>query len=214
MKVKVWGKQHPANLLGDLDTMGIKYEYIPYPTEKQLRMLVTKIRSFRDIITINPRYIDNKTYKNRWRYDELIKPPILEIEDDLTYPAWYIKNMSEIEYSTFIHAIKEKQEIEIENKPKLKIKRITKSHKQPDTIQLSQESIARINVTILRLINGVNTYEVMEEWSEKERAAAMILWRLAQHNKGNDMRLMAEMLTTKAQIADPYARKDDNRQID
>ena len=64
---------------------------------------------------------------------------------------------------------------------------------------------------MLRLVNGANIYSIMKGWGEKEKAAALITWRLAQHNKANNLRLIAEMLNNKAIEADPYVNRQANR---
>lgn len=69
---------------------------------------------------------------------------------------------------------------------------------------LTDEGKARINVTILRMVNGVDPYKIVRGWTDKEKEAAMIMWRLAQHNKASEMMLFAEMLKNAAKSADPY----------
>jgi len=64
---------------------------------------------------------------------------------------------------------------------------------------------------MLRLVNGADIYSIMKGWSEREKAAALITWRLAQHNKANDLRLIAEMMENKAQDADPYVNRQTDR---
>ena len=64
---------------------------------------------------------------------------------------------------------------------------------------------------MLRLVNGADIYSIIKEWGEREKAAALITWRLAQHNKANDLRLIAEMMENKAKDADPYVNRQTDR---
>ena len=97
-----------------------------------------------------------------------------------------------------------KKEKEEPTKNKLKIKRITKSHE--NGVDLSLESLARINVTIMRVMHGQNLSDIMNEWPESERAAGIILHRLTQHANASNLLTFAEMLTDKAKTIDPWRK--------
>jgi transposase len=91
-------------------------------------------------------------------------------------------------------------------KKKLKIKRIQLKRKQEDsTINLTQEALARISITMLRIVNGINVNEIVNNWPLGERATFMMGWRLAQHMKASDFRILADMILEKAKLADPYS---------
>ena len=75
--------------------------------------------------------------------------------------------------------------------------------------KLRLEDEARINVTMLRLVNGIPIYEVMKLWTYEEKATAVIMWRLAQHQKASELELFADMMIEKARNADPYRRDND-----
>jgi hypothetical protein len=193
-----------TNLLCELDAMGIKCDSVPLPPREKLKKLVTKIRAHRDVIGTKK--------KGNWKFEDLIKSPILDIEGDLTYPEFYLTGQTKLERLCFMNMIKDKQhadEQDTKNTIKLKIKipKHARKHTQIENVNLSLESLARINVTMLRLINGIDIYVIMKGWTEEEKAAGMIMWRLAQHNKRNDLRLIAEMMNNKADQADPYAEK-------
>lgn len=134
--------------------------------------------------------------------------PILDVEGNKYY------EYNEIDRAEKLYAIIENQvEFDDEkqnNKPtkqRYKIRTPMKKSRK-DWFTLTLEGEARINVTILRMINGVDTYAIIRGWSEKEKEAALIMWRLAQHNKAHDFMLYAEMLTSKAKAADPYMEKN------
>lgn len=95
---------------------------------------------------------------------------------------------------------------QIPQKKKLKIRRIQiQKNKTPTTtINLTPETIAKINVTIIRVINGANINDIVNEWKLHERTAFMIGWRLAQHLKSKDLQVLADMIQEKAKYADPY----------
>ena len=97
-----------------------------------------------------------------------------------------------------------KKEREEQTKHKLRIKKITKSHSTG--INLSLESLARINVTIARILGGQNINDIVNEWPEEERAAGMIMWRLAQHSNAGNLLTFAEMLENKAKTIDPWRK--------
>ncbi len=89
-------------------------------------------------------------------------------------------------------------------KTKLRITKITKS--TTHGIDLSMESLARINVTMTRVVNGQNIIDIMNGWSDEEKAAGMIMWRLAQHQNAITMAIFAEMLNDKAKTIDPWRK--------
>ena len=93
---------------------------------------------------------------------------------------------------------------EEQTKHKLRIKKITKSHSTG--INLSLESLARINVTVIRVMGGQNVNDIVNEWPEEERAAGMIMWRLAQHSNAGNLLTFAEMLENKAKTIDPWRK--------
>lgn len=206
MQVILWGDEKRTNIADKLSSNGISPNvHLTVPKHEEKR-LVNEIRRHRDWIGTNTRI---KGHKINWTYDELKKQPILEIEGYITYPAQFLENLDEFGMQMLINDILRLQERTPQAKTlKLKIKnKLEKS----DKINISLESQARINVTMLRLINGVDIYSVMKGWGEKEKAAALITWRLAQHNKANDLRLMAEMMENKAKDADPYVNRQTDR---
>ena len=97
-----------------------------------------------------------------------------------------------------------KKEKEEQEKRKLKIKRITKPH--TIGVNLTLESLARINVTIMRVMHGQNLSDIMNEWPENERAAGIILYRLTQHANASNLLTFAEMLENKAKTIDPWRK--------
>jgi len=205
MKVTIWGNTRSArDLMSEFEIHEIKYD-----TQKlnpsELRRLANIMRKNRDTLGLQ-----KTTQPNRWNFDILTKFPILEVDDEV-YPAWWLDAQNSDERWAFLHEIKKKQNDEI-TPLKLKIK--YNPYRCKESVLISKESEAKINVTMLRVINGIDIYNVMKGWSEEEKAAGMIMWRLAQHNKGNEMRLIADMLITKAKIADPYYKEtmDVNRQ--
>ena len=207
MRVILWtARENDTKVAKQLVTNGISVIYRREMTEQDEKLLVKKIRRHRDWIGTDTRV---KGHKINWTHKELIKQPILEIEGYITYPAQFIENLDELGMQMLINDILLLQERTPQAKTlKLKIKnKLEKS----DKINISLESQARINVTMLRLVNGADIYSIMKGWSEREKAAALITWRLAQHNKANDLRLMAEMMENKAQDADPYVNRQTDR---
>ncbi len=97
-----------------------------------------------------------------------------------------------------------KKEKEEPTKRKLKIKRITKL--RATGVNLSLEALARINVTVLRVMNGQELSDIMNEWPENERAAGIILYRLTQHANASNLLTFAEMLENKAKTIDPWRK--------
>lgn len=91
-------------------------------------------------------------------------------------------------------------------KKKLKIKRIQiqRTKTPSNKIDINQEMIARINVTMLRIINGIDINQIINDWSMQEKAAGMIMWRYCQHLSASNLRVLADMITEKAKVADPY----------
>lgn len=205
MRIILWGDEKNTKIADKLSSNGISVNLYYNVTKFDERLLVNKIRAHRDTIGADTRI---KGHKIKWSYNELKKQPMLEIEGRITYPAQFLENLDEFGMQMLINDILRLQERTQQTKTiKLKIKN---KLKKSDKINISLESQARINVTMLQLINGVDIYSVMKRWSEREKAAALITWRLAQHNKANDLRLMAEMMENKAKTADPY----DNRRPD
>jgi len=134
--------------------------------------------------------------ENKWQTSSLLLPPIIETDFGV-FPWWYTRE----KLDSIIVQLEQKTQ-----KPKIKriqIKRITNK----TTVNLTATSEARINVTILRALNNVNIYDIMNEWPLAERAAGMIMWRLAQHMKATDLFLLADMITEKAMLADPYRKQ-------
>jgi hypothetical protein len=147
--------------------------------------------------------------ENKWNFNVLTLPPIIKTDDN-TYPWWHIReHMDEIirkeriRPQTNRETTKPKRET---TKPKLEIKRIRKRKTTTNEIEITSKSLARINVTMLRLINGIDPIDIMIHWSEEERASGMIMWRLAQHYKKHDMLILADMIKNKAEMADPYRK--------
>lgn len=206
MQVILWGDEKRTNIADKLSSNGISLNIYLNVQEHDEKRLVNEIRKHRDWIGTDTRI---KGHKINWTYKELIKRPILEIEGYITYPAEFLENLDEFGIQMLINDILRLQERTPQAKTlKLKIKnKLEKS----DKINISLESQARINVTMLRLVNGADIYSIMKGWGEKEKAAALITWRLAQHNKANDLRLMAEMMENKAQDADPYVNRQTDR---
>ncbi len=114
--------------------------------------------------------------------------------------TWY--NFDEINTRDKLWRIVEKEQTK--KKTKLKIKKITKS--TTSDIDLSVKSLARINVTMTRVINGQDIRNIMSSWSDDEKAAGMIMWRLAQHQNAITMAIFAEMLNDKAKTIDPWRK--------
>ncbi len=131
---------------------------------------------------------------DKWTYNSLTLPPIIETDNN-AYPWWYVRE--------HLDEIIRKERMRSPTKPKLKIRRIRKKSMN-DQIEITPESLARINVTMLRIVNGIDPVDIMVHWTEGERAAGMVMWRLAQHYKKNDMLILADMLINKANVADPY----------
>ena len=202
MQVILWGDEKRTNIADKLSSNGISLNvHLTVPKHEE-KHLVNEIRRHRDWIGTDTRI---KGHKINWTYDELKKQPILEIEGYITYPAQFLENLDEFGIQMLINDILRLQERTPQAKTlKLKIKN---KLKKSDKINISLESQARINVTMLRLVNGANIYSIMKGWGEKEKADALITWRLAQHNKANNLRLIAEMLNNKAIEADPYVNR-------
>lgn len=140
---------------------------------------------------------------DRWSYEQLSKPPILKTQIG-TYPWWYLIKLEYMQ--KIVDTLVDLQKIQ----PKLAIRRITKSTQRNDVLSVTLEELARVNVTILRVINGTSITEIAEHWSIKEKAAALITWRLAQHQRSNDLRVLADMITEKAKLADPFHEEHDD----
>lgn len=133
------------------------------------------------------------------KFAELAILPIIETKDN----AWNgdeIKDTNIEEILKSLGVIEEKKQ----TKTKLKIKKITRSTRRD--IDLSVESLARINVTMIRLINGQDIRNIMSSWTDDEKAAGMIMWRLAQHQNARTMEIFAEMLNDKAKTIDPWKK--------
>lgn len=206
MRVIMWGDEKNTKIANELSSNGISVNIHFNVQKHEEKRLVNEIRKHRDWIGTDTRI---KGHKINWTYDKLKKQPILEIEGYITYPAEFLENLDEVGIQMLINDILRLQERTPQAKTlKLKIKN---KLKKSDKINISLESQARINVTMLRLVNGADIYSIMKGWSEKEKAAALITWRLAQHNKANDLRLMAEMMENKAKDADPYVNRQTDR---
>jgi len=204
--VILWGDEKRTNIADKLSSNGISLNIYLNVHEHDEKRLVSVMRRHRDWIGTDTRI---KGHKINWTYKELIKQPILEIEGYITYPAQFLENLDEFGIQMLINDILRLQERTPQTKTiKLKIKN---RWKKSNTINISLESQARINVTMLRLVNGVDIYSIMKGWGENEKAAALITWRLAQHNKANDLRLIAEMMENKAKDADPYVNRQTDR---
>ena len=145
--------------------------------------LVTEIRSIR------PKLASRMPIGTHieWKYYKLAETPIIKTDKE-TLPAWYIKeNMEKI-----LNELKANQK---PDKKKLKIKRIRKNMNAVDyKIYHTAETEARINVTILRAINGINITDIVNEFKEEEKAAFMIAWRLSQHMNANNMKIVIDMI--------------------
>ena len=90
---------------------------------------------------------------------------------------------------------------------KLKILKPYKHNKQErksGQIYIDQWNEARINITILQAINGIDITNIINTWSMKERAAAIIMWRLAQHQRAQELSMLGGMVESKAISYDPY----------
>ena len=206
MRVILWGDEKRTNIADKLSSNGISLNIYFNVQEHDEKRLVNEIRKHRDWIGTDTRI---KGHKINWTHDKLKKQPILEIEGYITYPAEFLENLDEFGIQMLINDILRLQERTQQAKTlKLKIKN---KLKKSDKINISLESQARINVTMLRLVNGADIYSIMKGWSEREKAAALITWRLAQHNKANDLRLIAEMMENKAKDADPYVNRQTDR---
>jgi arsenate reductase-like glutaredoxin family protein len=130
--------------------------------------------------------------------------PILE-STNKAWPAYKLITQEQIEETLILAAA---DEVPKENKKsKLKIRRIF-NRNNGDRILMRGEDEARINVTILRALNGTNIIKIMDEWSNEEKAAGLIMWRIAQHNKSEELEILADMIKTKASISDPFKRKN------
>jgi hypothetical protein len=156
-----------------------------------IRTLTQKMRENREKLSIV------KGPSDKWNHDTLILPPVMEVNGD-AYPWWYTRErLDEI----IRHA-----RIKIPEKKKLKIKRITNRKTTKDQIEIDLVSLARINITMLAFVSGIDPIDVMKFWPMGERTGFMLGWRLAQHYKCNDMLILADMLVNKAHVADPYTR--------
>lgn len=188
------------NIKSTLEIHKIDYEERTKASPTEIKSLISLMRKNRPKLRDTDK---QKTRTDTWNYNTLTQSPIIYY-DEIAYPSWWLEDNKNLE--TLIWKIKQDNKI----KPKLKIKRITKSTRRLNKINLSIEGMARVNITILQIINGINIYEIMEEWTEKEKEAGMILWRLAQHMKANDLNLMASMMIQKANAADPYSEINDS----
>jgi hypothetical protein len=164
---------------------------------EEMDKLVTEIRSIRPKLASKMPVGTNI----EWQYYKLVKAPIIKTEKE-TLPAWYIKeNMEEI-----LNELKANQKPE---KRKLKIKRIHKNRNRvEDKIYHSKETEARINITIIQILeNKKNIADIVNEWSEKEKAAFIIAWRLCQHGNANKLKDISEMTMFQAESIDPWIKK-------
>ena len=207
---KPWIK-HNRDQINDIKSLleikEIEYEEKNKPFEQELRDCATQMRITREKLM-------GKNTKPEWNFNNLVNSPILVVTEPtlVVYPWWYLKNEDNL--NKIIWNIqqqkKAKETLKQRNKAHIQVK-IKNKLKKSDKINISLESQARINVTMLRLVNGADIYSIMKGWGEKEKAAALITWRLAQHNKANDLRLMAEMMENRAKDADPYVNRQTNR---
>lgn len=130
--------------------------------------------------------------------------PILDVDNNV-YEYAAISTREKL-WKAVKNAKQDQQQNKKETKKK-KIKlRIKKSNKKPEVF-ITLTGMARINVTLTRIIYGEQPVEeIMSKWSNEEKEAAMIMWRLAQHQKASELMLLAEMLKNKADTADPYRK--------
>ncbi len=134
------------------------------------------------------------------KFIDLAKLPIVETQKS----AWNrdeLNKMNKEELMKILEIVKKEQS---EKRTKLRITKITKS--TSSGIDLSVKSLARINVTITRVINGQDINKIMSNWSDEEKAAGIIMWRLAQHQNAITMEIFAEMLNDKAKTIDPWRK--------
>ena len=182
----------------------LKLEKIDISTlsENELKQIRFEMRMIRPFL----RTVDWP--EDRWSYEQLSKTPILKTNIG-TYPWWYLIKLE------YVEKILDQLSELIKLQPKLTIRRITKQTQRNDVLTVTQEDLARVNVTMLRVINGTSITEIAENWSTKEKAAALIMWRLAQHQRSNDLRVLADMITEKAKLADPFHEEhDDDNDMD
>jgi hypothetical protein len=181
-----------------LEASGLNIEVTDahYIDKKRMKKLITDIRKMR------PKLVRNKTIN--WKDPAtLLYPPIL-VTPIGTFPWWHLKER----IGDII-----KELLQPKPKPKLKIKRITNTT-QTETFGLSPEETARVNVTMLRAINGTSIYEIVSRWPEEQRAALLIGWRLAQHMKALDLEILSDLIISKAKICDPYKDWNHERHLD
>lgn len=185
-----------------LEEKEIKFEikHMEAQSPTTMRELITEIRTHRTDYGKTP------GPKDKWTATSLMFAPILKTNLN-TYPWWYLREHA----PNILASIKREQKRQESQQPKkkLKIHRIYNKHNH-HSFAITKEAEARINVTILRVINGVNIIEIMSEWSMGEKAAAMIAWRYAQHNNAELLDILADQLRSKAKFMDPYKQRRDN----
>lgn len=190
--------QHDQNITVDI----LKHTGIDFVTADLhktplaiIKTLVTRMRENREQLT------KVRGPNDKWNFNSLEMPPIIEVDGE-AYPWWYTREM--------LDEIIRKEKIRIPEKPKtkLKINRIRNNRNTKDQIELDLVSLARINITMLALVNGIDVIDIMRFWSMNERAAGMIMWRLAQHYKAYELNILADMLSNKARVADPYTKRN------
>lgn len=178
-----------------LDDNNIKYNEIFIETLGITR-LSTLTREMREIRT----KMVNYPLENRWKREQLILPPILKTGFG-TFPWWHLR----VKADEIVFRLRIEQKAAQKTRLKI-IKQLHYTQHKSKSGQINIDLIneARINVTILQAINGIDITDIINTWSMKERAAAIIMWRLAQHQKKMDYMTLIDMLKSKACISDPY----------
>jgi hypothetical protein len=103
----------------------------------------------------------------------------------------------------------------IHETPKIPTLKILKPHNytqhksKSGQIDVDATNDARINVTVLRAMNGIDITDIIKTWTMGERAAALILWRIGQHQRADELLMLADMVASKAESYDPY--RNDNK---
>jgi hypothetical protein len=125
-------------------------------------------------------------------FNELAILPIIEAEKE----AW---NGNEIDKAC------------VSNTPKRQIKHKIRITKKPTKrIDMTPETMARVNVTMIRLVEGVSDInEIMTTWTEQEKAAGLIMWKLAQYNNAKILMLLREMIYDKVIALHPNMESND-----
>jgi len=141
-----------------------------------------------------------RTQNEHWSGHILRLPPIIETKE-ATYSWWYIERHQDEIIKTMIVARPAGRAT------RLRIKKIRRNQNST-TIYLSDEAIARINITVLRMLNGKNLFDIINEWPMGERATFNIAWRMCQHIKANKLRILIDMIENEASTSDPYTKQN------